>query len=53
MSPVLNHFAFFEDDDAVGVSNGREAVCDDNGGSVSRNSFDGSLECRFSLVVHR
>src|SRR5690606_15810226 len=42
-----------EDDDQVGIANGREPVGDRNGGTVAGDPLERSLDRRFGLVVHR
>ncbi len=51
MFAVFFELSVFEDEDAVGVADGGEAVGDDDGGAPDDDLFEGALDEGFGLVI--
>ena len=53
MAPLFNNLTIFDDDNAIGIANGRESVRDNECRSVFENLFDGILNAFFGLGIDR
>ena len=53
MRALLDDAALGDDENFVGVADGREAVRDDDGGAPFRETFQGLLDAAFSLAIKR
>ena len=53
VAAAFDDFAFFEDDDAVGIADGGEAVRDDNRGAVFAQALYRFLHFCLAVVVER
>src|SRR5579862_4903786 len=52
MGALFAEAAFVEDEDAVGVLNGAEAMGDDQGGAAAEQAIEGIADLQFGLGVH-
>lgn len=53
VTALLDELTVFQDEDAVGVADGGQAMGDDNGGASYRNLLERALDEGLGLVVDR